>query len=469
MHHFGLTIAGSDPSSGAGIQADIRTFDRIGVYPFSVITALTYQSANQFYGFKSLSNNLEEQLKALFDTYPIKYVKVGMIPDTKTIDIIVEYIKKFNLYIVLDPVSLSSAGKRLSKLGVEDEIETRLFPYINVLTPNIREAAFYTNNDLNQLKLSNRKKAEECATILLKKLYFSEDYQSQEKAVIIKSALSEKGRIYDILCQIKNREKSPIFKLFEKPKILFKGNIHGTGCVFSSAITAYLAKGYTLLKAIQSAEQFFDEKFQKFIELPGQGKVIDLTIPEEHLGVIEHIKSIYLFLSNKKYLSQIIPEVRMNISGALSNATEKAQVAAIEGRITIIDGYPFASGDIKFGVSDHTARLILAAKKFDPSTNFVLNLKYNHEWILLLQKKSKLQLVEIKREEQPKDIKKKEESTMQWLIKDVISKNGKIPDIIWDKGSIGKEPIIRLFGKNSKDIINKLKIISSVINLNKMN
>jgi hydroxymethylpyrimidine/phosphomethylpyrimidine kinase len=156
----------------------------------------------------------------------------------------------------------------------------------------------------------------------------------------------------------------------------------------------------------------------------------------------------------------------MNISGALHNATKKQQVAAIEGRITIIDGYPFALGDIKFGVSDHTARLILAAKKFDPSINFVMNLKYNPQWISKLKKKSSLQLVEIKREEQPKKIKNKEFSTMQWLINDVIKKNGKIPDIIWDKGSIGKEPIIRLFGKNSKDIINKLQIISLAININ---
>lgn len=469
MHHFGLTIAGSDPSSGAGIQADIRTFDRIGVYPFSVITALTYQSANEFFGFKSLSDDLEKQLKALFETYPIKFVKIGMIPDTQTIDIVVKYIKQYNLYVILDPVSISSAGKRLSNLGVENEIKSRLFPVINVLTPNIHEAAFYTNTDLNKLKLSNIKKVENCAKSLLEKLFLSEDHQSQEKAVIIKSAKSEKERVYDILCLTENRKKPPIFKLFEKPKIIFKGNIHGTGCVFSSAITAYLAKGYTLIKAIESAEQFFDEKFQNYIELPVQGKVIDLSIPEERLRVIEQIKEIYSFLSNKKYLSQIIPEVRMNISGALSNATEKAQVAAIEGRITIIDGYPYASGDIKFSVSDHTARLILAAKKFDPSINFVMNLKYNHEWILLLQKKSNLQLVEIKREKQPIGIKKKEFSTMQWLIKDVISKNGKIPDIIWDKGSIGKEPIIRLFGKNSMDIINKLKIISSAINLNEKN
>ena len=86
MPLFCLTIAGSDPTSGAGIQADIRTFDRIGVHPFSVITALTYQSATNFYGFKSLSDDLEKQLDAILKTYPIKHVKIGMIPDIKAVN-----------------------------------------------------------------------------------------------------------------------------------------------------------------------------------------------------------------------------------------------------------------------------------------------------------------------------------------------------------------------------------------------
>ncbi len=74
-----LTIAGADPTSGAGIQADIRTFDRCGVHPFSVITAITYQTATEFIGYKSLSDELDNQLNAILTAYPIKYVKVGMI------------------------------------------------------------------------------------------------------------------------------------------------------------------------------------------------------------------------------------------------------------------------------------------------------------------------------------------------------------------------------------------------------
>lgn len=467
MPYFCLTIAGSDPSSGAGIQADIRTFDRIGVYPFSVITAITYQSATRFFGFKSLSDDLDNQLKALFDIYPIKYVKIGMIPDIKSLDIIVEYIKRYDLVAVLDPVSSSSTGNRLSEEGIEKAIEKRLFPFISVLTPNSREAGLYEDTDLTQVKLNNVKKVEECATHLLEKMYRSEDYILNSKAVIIKSIGSDEDIIFDMLCMAKERNKEPKFHIFKKPRVLLNANIHGTGCVFSSAIAAYLAKGINTFDAIKLAETFFDEKFQKYIELPDKGYIMDLSLSDDHLEVIEQVKEIYLFLLNNKNHSRFIPEVRMNISGALPHATKKEQIAAIEGRITIVGGYPYASGEIKFGVSDHTARLILEAKKYDPSINFVINLKYDKNWISLLKKQTNLQIKEIKREQQPVDIKNKEDSTMQWIIQKTMNQMGRFPDIIWDKGDIGKEPIIRLFGKDSKDMIQKLKIISEVLGLRK--
>ena len=96
-----LTIAGADPTSGAGIQADIRTLDRCGVHPFSVITTITYQTATRFYGYKSLSDELYKQLDTLFTVYPIKHVKIGMIPDVKAVDIIIDFMQEKNSVIIL--------------------------------------------------------------------------------------------------------------------------------------------------------------------------------------------------------------------------------------------------------------------------------------------------------------------------------------------------------------------------------
>ncbi|MFX1431806.1 MAG: thiamine-phosphate synthase family protein [Promethearchaeota archaeon] len=193
-----------------------------------------------------------------------------------------------------------------------------------------------------------------------------------------------------------------------------------------------------------------------------------MQISEEKQHVINQISEIYSIISKDKEFSRLIPEVRMNISGSLSNAKNKNDIAGIEGRITIINGFPKASGEIKFGVSDHTARLILTAKKFDSSINFVINLKYIPELIQSIKKNTNLDLQEIIREEQPEDMKRKEYSTMRWLINESVKKKGKIPDLIWDKGAIGKEPMMRLFGKNSNDIIKKLEQIIKLIKKKKV-
>jgi hydroxymethylpyrimidine/phosphomethylpyrimidine kinase len=191
-------------------------------------------------------------------------------------------------------------------------------------------------------------------------------------------------------------------------------------------------------------------------------KPTGLPTSEEKLEVVNQIKEIYTFIQQKNFI-KLIPEVRTNIAGALLNAKIKDDVAGIDGRITIVNGMPKAAGDIKFGVAEHTARLILEVKKFDKSINYVINLKYTPELIKTLQENTDLKLDEILRENEPEKLKKKEYSTMQWLIKESINKNGMIPDVIWDKGSIGKEPMIRLFGKNSSDIIEKIKKIINII------
>jgi len=191
-------------------------------------------------------------------------------------------------------------------------------------------------------------------------------------------------------------------------------------------------------------------------------KLMDSLHSKEKLEVINQIKEIYNFIRIKKFC-RLIPEVRTNIAGALHDPKTKSDVAGIDGRITIVNGLPKAAGDIKFGAAEHTARLLLSAKEFENSVNFVMNLRYSPETIKDIQKKTDLELEEILREKEPRKTRNKEFSTMQWLIKESINKKGRIPDLIWDKGSIGKEPMIRLFAKNSVDMIQKLKKIVKLL------
>ena len=197
--------------------------------------------------------------------------------------------------------------------------------------------------------------------------------------------------------------------------------------------------------------KFFDDlKYTIYMVLP---------LSKEQKTIITQIKEIYNFISDKKKFVTLIPEVRTNISGALNTAQKVDEIAGFDGRITVVNGFPKACGEVKFGASNHTARLVLTAKKFDKSVNFVMNLKYIPRVINSLQTKSSLDLIEFERETQPVNIEKKEDSTMQWLIRESFEKYKKIPDIIWDKGAIGKEPMMRLFAKTSENVVKKLKEI----------
>jgi hydroxymethylpyrimidine/phosphomethylpyrimidine kinase len=183
----------------------------------------------------------------------------------------------------------------------------------------------------------------------------------------------------------------------------------------------------------------------------------------QKISVITQIREIYDYFSSIRSFSSLIPEVRTNISGILPNSKAKSDIAAIEGRITIIGGFPKACGDIKFAVSDHTARLLLMAHKLDASICFVMNLKYIPHLLQELEKNMDLTIVEIKRGLQPEEVKQQEQSTMQWLIRNSFEELGEISDIIWDKGAKGKEPMIRLFAKNSDEMISKLATLLEYI------
>jgi hydroxymethylpyrimidine kinase/phosphomethylpyrimidine kinase len=456
-----LTIAGSDPSSGAGIQADLRTFGKFEVYPFSIITAITYQTADSFSGYFVIPfDSLEEQLRILFEKYPIKYAKTGMIPTKESVKIIAKYLNEFKINYIVDPVTVASVGVRLAEKSVESELKNTLFPNAQVITPNVNEAEVYSGIKIKIGKFDNINLMKKALSKILE-MMDNEIISHKSKAVIIKGANPEKNKILD-LALIKNfnktGKKQEIIEFYKDQRVI-KQNIHGSGCVFSAALVASLAIKKDLHMAIKNTEQFFDESFESILQLGDIGQVISLEYSPEKKEVINQVKKIYDFIISSSKFSRLIPEVRTNISVAMSNAQSKNEIAAIEGRISIINGYPKAIGNIKFGVSDHTARLILTAKKFDNSLNVVINMKYLPDLIQKLEQDSFFKVVEFHRSEQPPNISLKEESTMQWVIKNVFEKYKIIPDIIWDKGALGKEPIMRLLAKDATNMIMKLQKI----------
>jgi hydroxymethylpyrimidine/phosphomethylpyrimidine kinase len=231
-----LTIAGSDSSGGAGIQADLKTFAALGVYGASVITALTAQNTNGVSGIHLVpSDFVTEQIDAVFSDLDVKAVKVGMVAQVATIDAIVAALKRWSpKHIVLDPVMVATSGDRLLAAGAVEALRTKLIPRASLITPNLPEAA----------ALLGEPAAESEAAI-----------ESQGKrllamgcpAVLIKGGHGQGTESTDYLVS-----GSGIVAL-AAPRIA-TGHTHGTGCSLSSAIAAGLAKGEDMETAVRNAK-----------------------------------------------------------------------------------------------------------------------------------------------------------------------------------------------------------------------
>lgn len=245
-----LTIAGSDSSGGAGIQADIKTMTVHGVYAMSVITAITAQNTLGVTDIMEVNKeNVSKQLDSVFtDIYP-DAIKVGMVASVDLIEVIAERLETYAAKnIIVDPVMISTSR---SKLLQDDAIETlkqKLFHQASLLTPNIPEAEV-----LSGIAIESEAEMLEAAK------WISEQYNC---AVLCKGGHS-KVHANDVLYKDGN------YQWFVGKKILNE-NTHGTGCTLSSAIASNVAKGMTLEIAIEQAKQYITGSIEDMLDL-GQG------------------------------------------------------------------------------------------------------------------------------------------------------------------------------------------------------
>lgn len=231
-----LTIAGSDCSGGAGIQADLKTMLANGVYGMSAVTALTAQNTTGVYGImESTPEFLRNQLECIFqDIFP-DAVKIGMVSSALLIEVIADELVKWKAEnIVVDPVMVATSGSSLLQDEAKEALESKLLPLAAVITPNIPEAEV-----LSGIQIDSPKKMEEAASIL------GTRYPG---AVLIKGG-HDMNDANDLL-------------FWRGKMIWFRGeridnpNTHGTGCTLSSAIASNLAKGYGMEKSIERAKQY---------------------------------------------------------------------------------------------------------------------------------------------------------------------------------------------------------------------
>jgi hydroxymethylpyrimidine/phosphomethylpyrimidine kinase len=252
-----LTIAGSDPSGGAGLQADIKTFRAFGIHDLSVPTALTVQNTQGVYDIFDIAPSMvEKQLNAILQDIIPQAVKTGMLNNHEIVGIVADGIKRYRLQnLVVDPVMKSTSGARLMESQARKAMVELLFPLAALATPNLDEA-----QALAEIEVKDVKDMQKAAQLI---------YRMGPKAVLVKGGhLSELP--VDVLWD------GTEFSYFKTHRVY--GSFHGTGCALSSAIAASLALGLPLNSAVSQAKSFLYNALSTARPI-GQGlQILNLTV-----------------------------------------------------------------------------------------------------------------------------------------------------------------------------------------------
>ena len=230
-----MSIAGVDPSGGAGILTDIKTFQAIGVYGTGIVTALTAQNPYKFFSTLPISPEyIEEQIDSVLDSYEVEFIKTGMLYSPEIIKLVSKKVKQYNLKAVVDPVMVATSGGNLTKEDLAKALNKYLLPNALLTTPNITEAEKLTGFEIKDkddaIKASEKIK---CNNIIT-------------------------GGHLDGINTININGKITI----KKQELIKTDNLHGTGCNLSAAIVAYLANGNNMENSILKSLNYVYESIK---------------------------------------------------------------------------------------------------------------------------------------------------------------------------------------------------------------
>ncbi len=255
-YHKVLTIAGSDSSGGAGIQADLKTISALECYGMSVVTALTAQNTERVTSIHPVPPDfVEDQLEAVFSDLGADAVKIGLLYSVQVIEVVARQLVKHSAKnIVLDPVMAAQSGAKLTQDEAAKAVREMLMPHAAVFTPNLLEAAAFLDFQicsLEDMKHAARKLASFGA-----------------ESVLIKGGHFE-GSGSDDLFYICTEDR---FIILKAERVVTRNN-HGTGCTLSSAIASYLAKGFPLEETVKQAKEYVTEAIRTGAEYEiGKGR-----------------------------------------------------------------------------------------------------------------------------------------------------------------------------------------------------
>lgn len=441
MLHKVLTVAASDSSGGAGIQADLKTILSLGGYGMSVVTALTAQNTLGIHGTVPVDPAfVEKQLDAVLGDIGADCVKIGALVNEEIVRVVAKKIRTYEITkVVVDPVLASTHGTPLLDQAGRKALIEEIFPVTFVLTPNIPEAEILSGRKITGL-------------------------QDMKKAA---AKLQKMGPRY-VLVKGGHLEESPVDVLHDGVRHYEFGSKrvrtqhrHGTGCTLASAIATLLAEGLPLMECIDEAKRYLYRALRFSLNI-GQGigptnhyASITREIARSH--VLEELEKALERLKRLN-IGRLVPEVQSNLAYAIPFAESLQDVASFPGRIIRVGNTIGTVASPKFGASRQIHHLVLAAMEYDIERRAAMSIAYSDSLVKRIRSLG-YSIEAFDRNRTPPDLQEEEGSTLAWGVLDVIEERGRVPDAIFDRGAVGKVPMIRIFGKapsNIVDLIAKL-------------
>ena len=433
-----LTVAGSDSGGGAGIQADLKTIALLGGFGMSAVTALTAQNTRGIKGIYEVpAHFVALQMEVVISDIGVDAMKTGMLSSSAIIHTVAQKIRQHRISrVVVDPVMVAKGGTKLLPPEAVEVLRKDLIPLAQILTPNVPESEVLTGR-----KIKGIKGVREAAKQI---------HRMGARQVLIKGGHLP-GDAVDVFYD--GRE------FFEFPGARIQTpHTHGTGCTLSAVLALELAKGNSPREAVERAKDFITSAIRFSFPLGrGHGPVnpyLPATRDAERYRVIQKLKRAFHTLQEKK-MGHLFPEVQSNLGYSLLDAQGPEDVAAFPGRLVRLGREVAAVSDPEFGVSQHIAKIILTAMHYHPGLRSAMNVRFSEE-ILARAKKAGLLLAHFSRQEEPNWVKRCEGSSLAWGVDRVLRKSKKVPDIIFDRGDVGKEPMVRVLGHDPEEVVTKV-------------
>ncbi|MCS7099785.1 MAG: bifunctional hydroxymethylpyrimidine kinase/phosphomethylpyrimidine kinase [Sulfolobales archaeon] len=440
-----MTIAGVDSGGGAGVAADLKTFAALGVHGTLAVTALTAQNTYSVIGIHEVPPDFVElQIRAVWEDMGVDAAKTGMLSSSPIIRAVVKSVKSYGFPLVVDPVMVAKSGAKLLADEAIETLKKELIPVAKVVTPNRFEAEI-----LSGVRIENLEDAEVAARTIARDLGI--------EAVVVKGGHIDSGsRAVDVVYV------GGVVRRVETERV--DGCTHGTGCSFSAAIAAYLAKGLPTLDSIVEAKNFIHTAISRSYKV-GRGSCpvnpaayleLDAELYRAQRALAEVLERITSEPLSRK-LADLVPEVQSNIVYSVPKylARGVSDVVGVPGRIVRYLGRVKVFSYPQPGASSHVARLVLEAMKYDPAIRSAMNLRYRED-LLKAARELGMSVAVVDRREEPEEVKRVEGASLPWIVRKAVEQLGKVPDILADTGDIGKEPMVRVFGGGPSEVVDKV-------------